>query len=82
MAKWKAPEGGKLSGYEKQVLLLASKGLTNVEIARELGKTPSSVAVAITHVREKLNIGGRDLRHAILYQQSRELSRLKGLING
>ena len=82
MAKRKSPEGSGLSVYENQVLVLVSKGLTNIEIGQELGHIPSSVSLAITNIKEKLGIDKQDLRHALLGHQSREISRLRSMLYG
>lgn len=45
-----------LPPYQKRVIKLATQGWSDKAIARQLGRTPSSVAVALNQVYEKLNL--------------------------
>ena len=48
-----------LSGREREVMLLASKGLSNKDIAQRLEITDSTVAVHLHHIYRKLRIRNR-----------------------
>jgi DNA-binding CsgD family transcriptional regulator len=54
-----------LSAREREVMLLASKGLSNKDIAQRLEITDSTVAVHLHHIYLKLGIRNRTMLAAL-----------------
>jgi DNA-binding NarL/FixJ family response regulator len=48
-----------LSSREQEIALLVGRGLSNKEVARELGLSPSTVKTHIHHIYNKLGQRGR-----------------------
>jgi len=60
--KWKNESGGmreKLTGREREVLLLVEQGLSNKAIAEQLGVTPKTIAYHVSSILGKLNVESR-----------------------
>src|SRR6185503_16880213 len=60
--KWKNESGGmweKLTGREREVLLLIEQGLSNKAIAEQLGVTPKTIAYHVSSILGKLNVESR-----------------------
>jgi len=51
--------GDMITPREREVAILAGKGKTNIEIARELGIQPKTVDVHLNNISEKLGAQGR-----------------------
>ena len=50
---------GRLTPREHEVALLVADGLTNAEIARRLGLSPSTVGTYLQHIRQRLDVTSR-----------------------
>lgn len=72
--KAKADEAGLLSEREREVLQLVAQGLTNKEIAYQLGITEKTARNHISHILEKLNLSRRT--EAATYAVQRKLVKL------
>ncbi|MBY0398557.1 MAG: helix-turn-helix transcriptional regulator, partial [Thermoleophilia bacterium] len=62
-ARWEALEQPSLSRREREILLLAARGLSNAAIARRLGLSPETVKSHLRQVMGKL--GARNRSHAV-----------------
>lgn len=54
-----AETGNNLTDKERQVLTLMSQGLSNVEIARQLGVSPSTIKTHVSNIFFKLGVDSR-----------------------
>ncbi|XNL82540.1 response regulator transcription factor [Actinomadura madurae] len=57
-----------LTGREKEVLLLLGRGASNVEIARELSISITTVRTHVHNVLKKLGVGTRGQAVAVAYK--------------
>jgi len=60
------PKRNRLTPRQRQIALLASRGLSNKDIALQLGVSPGTVSLHLHIVYQKLQIKGRQVlkRHA------------------
>jgi DNA-binding CsgD family transcriptional regulator len=59
-----------LTASERRIAGLVADGMTNRQIAAQLYVSPRTVATHLTHIYQKLGIGGRDDMAAMLGRQN------------